>query len=252
MNHIYKVIRCSSTGLFKAVSELGKSQGKGKGLSKKLLAVSVVAAIGMGGAQAGDVLSGTNNSSDAGTDAVVAGGTNNSSSGDFSVVAGGVNNTSSGGFSVVAGGGGSFYIDEDGVSKEYIQRNEASGFQSTVSGGGNNHASGFASTVSGGVNNTATGVGSVVAGGGTVEYYFNNAGQQTSAHFSNIASGDYSAVSGGSSNRTHSNYSTVGGAMQTQQERLMMIQEMYTGNMLQFQVARKIQQMVNIRLLAVV
>ena len=79
MNHIYKVIRCSSTGLFKAVSELGKSQGKGNGLSKKLLAISVVAVMGMGGAQAGDVLSGTGNTA-TGSNAVVVGGTNNTAS----------------------------------------------------------------------------------------------------------------------------------------------------------------------------
>lgn len=56
MNKIYKVVRDNATGTYKAVSELGKSQGKGKGLSKKVLATSLAMAMGVTGANAANVI----------------------------------------------------------------------------------------------------------------------------------------------------------------------------------------------------
>ena len=105
MNKFYKVVRCQSTGVFKAVSELGKSQGKGKGLGKKIIATSLVAALGTMGAHAaaGNVVGGTDNTA-VGENATVGGGFGNTAGGLGATVAGGSGNYAEGDYGAVGGG----------------------------------------------------------------------------------------------------------------------------------------------------
>ena len=125
MNKIFKVIKCQSTGEFKAVPEFAKSAGKGKGLGKKLISASLVAAIGMVGAQA--------------TGNTVGGGQGNEALADFSTVSGGIDNKidANAVYSVISGG----------------INNKTALYSSTVGGGQNNDALGASSTVAGGSEN---------------------------------------------------------------------------------------------------
>ena len=92
MNKIYKVVKCRTTGEYKAVPEFAKSAGKGKGLGKKLAAVSLVAVVGMAAAQAGEVGGAAVNSTATGGHAVVVGGDSNTASGLDSFIGAGKDN----------------------------------------------------------------------------------------------------------------------------------------------------------------
>jgi len=120
------------------------------------------------------------------------------------VVVGGGNNQATGSYSFIGGGG------DAGTA---ANRNTASGDWSVVAGGNRNVASGNFSVVGGGFTNTASGIGSFIGSGGNFgaqtasgQGAFVGAGwgntvtgaAASSLGASNQASGDYSAVIGGS------------------------------------------------------
>jgi hypothetical protein len=120
-------------------------------------------------------------------------------------VGGGVCNTASGYGSTVGGGGGGAYS---------IGGNTASGTYSTVSGGLSNTASTYGATVGGGSANTASSSYSTISGGSSNT----SSGSRSTVGggFSNIASGSYSTVAGGRSNTTSGTSSAiVGGRLNT-------------------------------------
>jgi len=97
--------------------------------------------------------------------------------------------------------------DNSTVSGGYF--NLGYGHYSTISGGSQNTASCDNSTVSGGSQNTASGYNSTVSGGRGNLSSCNNS--TVSGGFSNTASGSYSTVSGGQCNNASGNSSFIGG-----------------------------------------
>ena len=116
------------------------------------------------------------------------------------VVVGGGNNQATGSYSFIGGGG------DAGTA---ANRNVASGDWSFVGGGTKNIASGLYSSVNG-ANNTASGTASVVAGGGAygAQGFLGNTASNLSsfvgAGVGNSASGNYSAIMGGTYGSTRS------------------------------------------------
>ena len=186
---------------------------------------------------AGDVLSGSLNTS-TGAIAVVAGGYDNHADADGAFVGGGIRNkanefyslitagyenSASGKQSTIVGGanntasGEGSYIGAGikNVASEYSTvviggyNNRATGKQSTVAGGVNNEASGEGANISGGNSNKATSYTAVVSGGyGNVA---SGLGSFIGSGKANKAEGDYSVIGGGNANSTEFRYDTVGG-----------------------------------------
>ncbi|MCI0406185.1 MAG: tail fiber domain-containing protein [candidate division Zixibacteria bacterium] len=128
----------------------------------------------------------------------VGGGDGNTASGLYSTVGGGNANTASNEHTTISGGAGN-RSSAYGAAVGGGFLNRALGDRSTVSGGSGNVASGYSAAVGGGQYNFARGQFSTVSGGGGLNY-----------PDSNLALGGYSAIGGGSRNKTVS-YATISG-----------------------------------------
>lgn len=148
-------------------------------------------------------------------------------SGNYSTVSGGVNNTASGGASAI--GGGNFNTAGDyatvgggtgntGVIYATVGggfMNTASGGSSAIGGGRDNIAGGYSSAIGGGQYNIASASYASVAGGrynyARGQYSVVSGGGGYPPADSNSASGDYSAIGGGSRNIASHAYANVSG-----------------------------------------
>lgn len=131
--------------------------------------------------------------------ATVSGGKTNTASGQSSTVGGGEFNVASGQAGTV-GGGAANKASDDASTVAGGLSNTATNSYAVVGGGFGNVAGGLASTIGGGKYNKARGIYSVVAGGGA-----------GTALDSNSASGDYSAIGGGSRNTASGISTTISG-----------------------------------------
>ena len=91
--------------------------------------------------------------------------------------------------------------------------NKSSGNESVIAGGSSNEATGSSATVGGGFGNLASGSASVIAGGGSssINTCFNRATGLSDGPCQNVASGDFSTISGGIGNIASGRQSTISG-----------------------------------------
>ncbi len=134
--------------------------------------------------------------------ATVGGGVLNTASGTYATVEGGDDNTASGGLATVGGGGHNAASGDVATvgGGEYIS---VTGIAATVGGGSYITVTGDYATVGGGEFNEASGYGSVIGGGGGKNGGVDPVG--------NIASQEWSTVSGGRQNVASSNLATIAG-----------------------------------------
>jgi hypothetical protein len=148
-------------------------------------------------------------------------GEENTISGQAATVSGGKVNTASGRWSSVSGGGHeslSYYGNEakrDLASVGGGMKNVADGRAASVSGGFDNESTNEHSSVSGGMFNNATGMGSSVIGGmhNTASAFASSVsgGGGLNTPDGNVASADYSSVSGGRTNTASGSAASVSG-----------------------------------------
>ncbi len=164
------------------------------------------------------------------SDAVIVGGRLNTVSGFAAFIGAGRGNIASGDRSAVVGGGSDAVTCWNRVTGLFDQPcannaagrrnfigagvgNKTNGNESVISGGQSNEATGSLSTVGGGFGNLASGINSVIAGGGSssINTCFNRTTGLNDGPCQNIASGDFSVISGGIGNVASGRQSTISG-----------------------------------------